>query len=58
MEKVPRFVRRNGPNGPSIVLVTKTPDGANKEFSMWELINKYGADKVLQMRQEFPETEE
>lgn len=57
MEK-PHFVRKNGPAGPKVVFVTTTTDGKRKEFSVWELVEKYGTDKVLQMRQEFPETEE
>jgi hypothetical protein len=60
MESIPRFVRRGGKcgAGTTVVFLTKSSDGRDKEISMWELVDKYGADKVIQMRREFPETEE
>jgi len=52
---IPRFVRRRNPNGDKVTFVTATRDGKKQELSLWDLINKYGADKVLEMREQFPE---
>ena len=57
--KGPRFVKHvsSGPN-PYLTFITTMPDGVEKEFSMWDLLNKYGPNRVLEMRSEFPEVEE
>jgi hypothetical protein len=56
--ETPRFVRRNGPGGPRITFVTITSDGREQELTMWDLLNKHGAERVLQMREQYPEVEE
>jgi hypothetical protein len=55
---VPCFVRHNGAGGPYVTFVTMTHDGKKKELSMWDLLNKHGADEVLRMRERYPEIEE
>lgn len=55
MEKTPRFVRREGLGGPRVTFVTVDRDGSEREMTLWDLLNKYGAEKVLQMREQYPE---
>lgn len=57
MDKVPRFVRHNGPGGPRVTFVTVDRDGRERELTLWDLVNKHGAEKVLRMREEYPEVE-
>jgi hypothetical protein len=58
MDKVvPRFVRHNGAGGPRVTFVTMTHDGKKQELSMWDLLNKHGAEEVLRMRERYPEIE-
>lgn len=54
---IPRFERHNGPGGPRVTFVTVTPDGKEQELTLWDLLNKHGAEKVLQMREQYPEIE-
>lgn len=54
---VPRFVRHKGAGGSRVTFVTMTSDGEKLELSMWDLLNKHGAEKVLQMREQYPEVE-
>jgi len=58
MEKtLPRFVRHTNAGGTHITFVTVTHDGKVLEMTMWDLVNKHGYEKVLQMREQYPEIE-
>lgn len=60
MKEFPYFVssRPACGNVRKIKFRTKTDDGEIVELEMWDLLNKFGADRVLQMRKELPEIEE
>lgn len=59
MEKsVPRFVRRRGPGGPRVTFVTVTRDGKEEELTLWDLVNRHGAEGVLRLRKQYPEIED
>ncbi|MFA5049160.1 MAG: hypothetical protein WC516_09110 [Patescibacteria group bacterium] len=58
MKKIPCFVCKTTSIGKKIKYRTRTSDGKLVELELWDLVNKYGADRVLQMREEFPEIEE
>jgi hypothetical protein len=55
---VPRFVRHNGAGGSRVTFVTVTCDGREQELTLWDLLNKHGAEEVLKMREQYPEVEE
>lgn len=57
-KKFPCFISRKTAVGKKVKYRTKTIGGDVIEINFWELIEKYGADKVLQMREELPEYEE
>ena len=57
-KKFPCFISRQTPVGKKVKYRTKTINGKIIEINFWELIEKYGADKVLQMRTDLPEYEE
>lgn len=58
----PRFVRRTTVVGSSVMnsitFVTLDVKGNKVEMTMWELVNKYGASAVLEMRAKYPEFED
>jgi len=58
----PRFVRHTTVVGlgvvNSITFVTLDPKGNEIEMTMWELVNKYGASAVLEMRAKYPEVKD
>lgn len=60
MKEFPYFVSSRPAYGNvrKIKLRTKADDGEIVELEMWDLLNKFGADRVLQMRRELPEIEE
>jgi hypothetical protein len=54
---IPRFVRHAGPWS-HVTFVTINNDGKKVEMPLWDLINRYGADEVLRMREKYPEIAE
>lgn len=58
VEKIPCFISRNTQVGKKLKYRMKTASGEVVDLEMWDLINKFGADTVLQMRRELPEFEE
>lgn len=55
---IPRFERRvNSGGSVQIRFVTLTHDGKLVRMTLWDLVNKHGADEVLRMRERYPEIE-
>ena len=52
------FVYKITSTGKKIKFITKTTNGKVIEMEMWEMVNRYGPEKVLQMRIDLPEIEE
>lgn len=57
-EKIPCFISRSTQVGKKLKYRMKIVTGEVVDLEMWDLINKFGADVVLQMRKELPEFEE
>lgn len=54
----PYFLCKKTSVGKTVKFITKKSDGTVVEMEVWELVNKFGPEKVLQMRENLPEIED